>query len=186
MLSLRPLVFGTLLLATLPVMAVAASNLQPEHPAEVPETAEYTALRAGLWEVRTSTQMYDMPVELPPVPYRASHCLTQEQLNNQQNLTAVAGQQGECDIHDAQVSEQQTRWRMTCLKNGMRFNAQGSITPISLETYTGTVRFTMTGAQGMPPINGVTTIQGTWQGECVGVSDPTAGVEPVFSEPTAP
>lgn len=130
--------------------------------------AEYKALKPGLWEIRTSTQMVDMPLELPPVPYRTVQCLTQEQLNNQENLTAVSGSQGDCTISDANVTEQRTSWNMRCRKNGLDFDAQGSITPISLETYTGSVKFTMYSDKNVPPMNGVTTLQGTWQGDCAG------------------
>lgn len=148
--------------------------------------AQYTALKPGLWEIRTSTQMVDMPLELPPVPYRAVQCLTQEQLNNQENLTAVSGAQGDCKILDAKVSDQQTSWQMHCRKNGLDFNAHGSITPISLETYTGSVRFTMSSPQqkSVPLMNGVTTLQGTWQGECSG-AESTSGMKPVFRPGTS-
>ncbi len=173
-------VASSTLLCSLLASAAASAVQAPPAP------KEYTALKPGLWEIRTSTQMLNMPVELPPVPYKAVQCLTQEQLNNQENLTAVSGAQGECQILDANVTEQQTTWHMTCKKNGMDFNAKGSITPISLDTYTGNVRFTMSGNPNMPPMNGVTTLQGTWQGECTGREN-NAGVEPIFkASPVAP
>lgn len=144
---------------------------------------EYRALRPGLWEVQTSTEMLNMPVELPPVPYRTTLCLTQEQLNNQENLTAVSGAQGDCQILSSDVTEQRTNWTMLCKKNGMNFDAQGTITPISLETYTGNVRFTMSGARNMPPMNGITRVQGVWQGECKGnPAASAAGVTPTFKK----
>lgn len=168
-LLLRPISLGLFL-------AVAAS------PALA--VTQYTALKPGLWEITTSTQMLNMPVELPPVPYRAIQCLTQEQLNNQENLTAVSGAQGQCEILDANVTDTRTSWSMHCKKNGMDFNAKGSITPISLETYTGNVHFTMSGARNMPPMSGMTTLQGTWQGECTG-NESSTGVQPVFKPGTA-
>lgn len=158
-------------------LTITASAFAATPSAKSP--SEYKALKPGLWEVRTSTQMLNMPVELPPVPYRAVQCLTQEQLNNQKNLTAVSGAQGDCQIMDSHVTETKTTWKMLCKKNGMDFDAKGSITPISLETYTGNVQFTMSGAPNMPPMNGLTTIQGTWQGECTGHESGT-GVQPVF------
>lgn len=162
----------------------AAANASQPVVAAVP--AKYTALKPGLWEVRTSTQMLNMPVELPPVPYKAVQCLTQDQLDNQENLTAVSGAQGECQILDANVTEQKTTWNMTCKKNGMDFKARGSITPISLDTYTGSVHFTMSGNPNLPPMNGVTTLQGTWQGDCSG-NESTTGADPIFkSSPVAP
>lgn len=176
---MNPRAFSVSVLCSLLAFSAGASALQPT-PQMQAEHSRYTALKPGLWEVRTSTQMLNMPVELPPVPYKAVQCLTQEQLDNQENLTAVSGTQGECQILNANVTEQKTTWNMNCKKNGMDFNARGSITPISLDTYTGSVHFTMSGAQNMPPMNGVTTLQGTWQGECTG-KESTTGVEPVFN-----
>lgn len=136
------------------------------------QTQAYTALRPGLWEIRTNTRMQNMPYELPPVPYTAVQCLTQELLNNQQNLAAVTATRGKCDIHNVAVSEARTSWEMTCFQNQMEIEAKGTITPISLEAYTGNVYFTMV----MPNANsatrqgldGVVNVQGLWQGECTG------------------
>lgn len=141
----------------------------------------YTALRPGLWEIRTATRMQGMPFELPPVPYTTTQCMTQEQLDNQESLSAVAGSQGNCDIHDADVTPARTSWTMTCYKNGMEVDAKGAITPISKEVYTGNVHFTMQGSD-MPAMNGVVNVQGNWLGECTGEQN-RSEMQPSFRKP---
>lgn len=125
----------------------------------------YTALRPGLWEIRTATRMQGMPYELPPVPYNTKQCLTQELLNNQENLAQVTATRGKCQIHDANVTNTRTDWTMTCYQNGMEIDAKGSITPITRETYTGNVHFMMH-KQQVQALSGVVNVQGIWQGEC--------------------
>lgn len=128
---------------------------------------DYTALSPGLWEIRTNTRMQGMPAELPPVPYTTMQCLTQELLNNQENLATVTASRGKCDIHDADVSSERTNWTMSCEQNGMHIEAKGVITPISQRAYTGNVHFIMdTGS--VHSLNGVVNVQGLWQGECEG------------------
>lgn len=146
--------FVTCLTAVLPLQASAASGEK-----------QYAALRPGLWEIRTATRMQGMPYELPPVPYTTNQCLTQELLNNQENLAKVTATRGECEIHDTEVSDARTTWSMTCYQNGMEIDANGSITPITQEIYTGNVHFTMHNAN-IKAINGVVNVQGAWQGEC--------------------
>lgn len=165
-----------------PVFAVLVLAL----PAAVSHAAEnsgrYTALRPGLWEIRTATRMQGMPYELPPVPYNTTQCLTQEQLDNQENLAAVAGSRGKCEIHDASVTPERTNWSMTCFTNGMEMDAKGSITPISKEAYTGNVHFTMQGGNMPVAMNGVVNVQGMWQGECSGNRSENHA-QPSFREP---
>lgn len=164
LLRFRALFLSTTLLLISFSAVQAAAQPAPEEG----ESVSYTALRPGLWEIRTATRMQGMPYELPPVPYRTTQCLTQEQLDNQQNLSAVAGSQGNCDIHDTDVTEERTNWTMSCIKNGMEVDAEGTITPISKEAYTGNVTFTMQGG-GIPmAMNGAVNVQGLWQGECNG------------------
>ena len=134
-------------------------------PVQAANNKHYTALRPGLWEIRTATRMQGMPYELPPVPYNTTQCLTQEFLDNQDNLAKVTAMRGECEIHDAKVSEMRTSWDMTCYQNGMKIDAEGSITPISKEVYTGNVHFVMHSAN-IKAIKGVVNVQGAWQGEC--------------------
>lgn len=143
--------------------------------------ARYTALRPGLWEIRTATRMQGMPYELPPVPYTTTQCMTQEQLDNQENLSAVSGSQGNCEIHDADVTMERTDWTMTCVKNGMEVDAKGTITPISKEAYTGNVHFTMQGGS-IAAVKGVVNVQGMWQGECSGKQSGNH-MQPTFREP---
>ena len=138
--------------------------------ATVSPTKPYTALRPGLWEIRTATRMVGMPYELPPVPYTATQCLTQDLLNNQENLATVTATRGNCEIHNAVVTEERTSWDMTCHQNGMNIDAEGSIVPITNETYTGNVHFTMQNAN-VSALKGVVNVQGMWQGECTGTPD---------------
>jgi hypothetical protein len=118
------------------------------------------------------------------VPYTTNQCLTQELLNNQENLAKVTATRGECEIHDANVSEMRTSWTMTCYQNGMEIDANGSITPISQEVYTGNVHFTMHNAN-IKAINGVVNVQGAWQGECPGGQVPNQA-RPTYRMPVYP
>lgn len=127
----------------------------------------YNALRPGLWEINTSTSMLSMPLDLPPVPYRATQCLTQELLDNQQNLTTISAMRGKCEIHDVDVTTERTQWTMTCLQNGILFDANGAITPTTRESYTGKVNFTMRGDR-LSAVKGEVHVQGNWRGECSG------------------
>ncbi|MCH2546280.1 MAG: DUF3617 domain-containing protein [Alphaproteobacteria bacterium] len=127
----------------------------------------YTALRAGMWEIRTSTRMQGMPSELPPLPYTANQCLTQELLDNQENLDTVTAMRGQCTIHNATVTNERTEWQMVCYQNGMKVEANGVITPLSQHAYTGNVNFLMHTTK-TTAIRGVVNIQGMWQGDCKG------------------
>lgn len=172
MFNLRPLAVSCVCLTVLMAGSASAS------PYGGGQGGHYTALRPGLWEIRTATKMHGMPAELPPVPFTTTQCMTQEQLDNQQNLSAVSGSQGNCEIHDADVTETRTSWTMTCHKNGMEVDAEGAITPITTEVYTGNVHFTMRG-NGMPPMRGVVNVQGRWQGECDGNAG-NSGMQPSY------
>lgn len=146
----------------------ASANAMPSNALDMGTTAPsepYTALRPGLWEIRTATRMQGMPYELPPVPYNTKQCLTQELLNNQENLAQVTATRGKCQIHDATVTNERTDWTMTCYQNGMEIDAKGRITPITRETYTGNVHFMMH-KQQVQALSGVVNVQGIWQGEC--------------------
>lgn len=172
----RPIAFPMTCLALLTAGAALASS-QTDKAA----TEHYTALRPGLWEVRTATRMQGMPFELPPVPATVTQCMTQAQLDNQENLSAVSGSQGNCEIHEATVTPDRTSWTMTCYKNGMEVDAKGAITPISKEVYTGNVHFTMQG-NNMPAMNGVVNVQGNWMGECKGEQN-RSEMQPSFRSP---
>lgn len=155
--------FARSLFVVLPLLATAA---QAEAVA-VPEKP-YTALRPGLWEVKTSTRMQGMPYELPPVPYTATQCLTQDLLNNQENLAKVTATRGDCDIHDVNVSDERTSWSMDCSQqNGIHIDGQGYIAPITREMYTGKVNFTLHNPS-IQAMRGEVNVQGAWQGECTG------------------
>lgn len=155
--------FARSLIVILPLLA---STAQAEAIAVLEKP--YTALRPGLWEIKTSTRMLNMPYELPPVPYTATQCLTQELLDNQENLAKVTATRGDCDIHNVNVADDRTSWDMTCHQNGMDIEAEGYIAPITRETYTGKVDFAMHNASVQEPIKGMVNVQGIWQGECTG------------------
>lgn len=157
---------------------VFSSAAVAQASAEQPAAQTYTALKPGMWEIRTATRMQGMPSELPPVPYNTTQCMTQAQLDNQQNLAKVSGAQGDCDIRDANVTPERTIWSMTCNKNGMDIDAKGMITPISTEAYTGKVEFIMKSGN-FPAMHGVVNVQGLWQGECAGNTS-ASGMEPTF------
>lgn len=153
--------------ASVAMQAQAADNAAAQAEEQQFVAGSYQALRPGLWEIRTATRMQGMPDELPPVPYTAVQCLAQELLDNQENLSAITATQGTCEIHDVAVTETRTNWDMTCHQHGMEFAANGTITPITRETYTGNVYFTMKNAT-ISAIKGVVNVQGMWQGECTG------------------
>lgn len=162
--------------AALPLLLGAAS-------AQATGNSEsYSALRPGLWEINTSTSMLSMPLDLPPVPYRATQCLTQELLDNQQNLTTISAMRGKCEIHDVNVTPERTQWTMTCLQNGILFDANGAITPTTRESYTGKVNFTMRGDR-LSAVKGEVQVQGSWRGECSGASYENHA-QPNFRKPT--
>lgn len=153
-------------------------------PVQAASGEQYAALRPGMWEIRTATRMQGMPYELPPVPYTTNQCLTQELLNNQENLATVTATRGQCDIHNVEVSEMRTSWTMTCSQNGMNIDAKGSITPITPEIYTGNVHFTMHSAN-IQALNGVVNVQGAWQGECNSANNPEQA-QPTYHMPVYP
>lgn len=131
----------------------------------VPAMAKYDSLKPGLWEISTSTQMLGMPVDIPPVPYSTQQCITQEMLDKQENLSAISAAQGSCSVENADVTGNKTTWSMTCMNNGMLVKAHGAITPLSLEAYSGNVKFTME-SQNVPPMEGKVRLQGRWLSEC--------------------
>lgn len=126
---------------------------------------DYTAIKPGLWEIQTHTKMLGMPVEMPPVPYKAKQCLTQEQLNNQENLASVSGAQGDCQIQNVDVTDERTIWAMECVNKGMQMQAEGELRPISSENYNGNVSFTMQGGGGLQ-MRGHVVVEGRWLGAC--------------------
>lgn len=159
----------------LPLMLGAVS-------AQATNGGSYNALRPGLWEINTSTSMLSMPLDLPPVPYRATQCLTQELLDNQQNLTTISAMRGKCEIHEVDVTPERTKWTMTCLQNGILFDANGAITPTTRENYTGKVNFTMRGDR-LSAVKGEVQVQGSWRGECSGASYENHA-QPSYRKPT--
>lgn len=140
--------------------------------------AKYTEIKAGLWQITTETKMLGMPAEMPGIVHTTQQCLTQEQLDNQQNLIAVSGTQGNCSIHDVKVTKEWTSWGMTCKKGPMTVEGTGMINPISQTSYKGDVDFSMQSANsnGMA-LFGKTSIKGKWLSAC---AKGKAAMQPVF------
>lgn len=98
--------------------------------------AAAAGMKAGLWEITTTTEMPGMPFTPPPTTM--THCYTAEDVKDQQSV--VPQQDGNCKITDLRSSGNKVTWKMVC-SGEQKGKGSGEITYSGNTAYQGKMKF---------------------------------------------
>jgi hypothetical protein len=77
------------------------------------------AFTEGDWEVTMTTTMQGMPYQMPPMTYKMTHCITQE------DMAPVDRSKQDCVIKDQKMVGSTFYWKVTCEDSAAKTDGDG-------------------------------------------------------------
>lgn len=117
-------------------------------------------VKEGSWETITEMTMEGMPVQMPPMTFKNTQCITKNDL-----IPKTSQKDDKCEVKEQKLVNNKATWKMRCVdKDGSVTDGDGEIT-YKNESYSGAMTMKMTPKNGQAMKHHV-KLSGAYKGPC--------------------
>jgi len=118
-------------------------------------------IKAGLWEINSSSEIQGLPVAMPPIEHKATECLSKDKSLDPKKLL----QNEHCEIPTMNDAGNTISWTMNCEQQGIKMTGNGTVT-YQNTSMTGNFTMNMSGDSAAGGMKMKTTLTGRYIGAC--------------------